>query len=332
MNSPLSNIPYSSEASFPLKIPQISSIPSSIIRSIDSIAEKASLSSRITNTFTASVVAAAFQICRAPADLAYIVAKPLDDLIHTGITLAQYKEKKATWSDVVKSFQNLKASSKNVARIALGVAIISGNTFAILWTGSQVSYYNQVMKEAARLSTDAALHAWSTALFKSTCFDILNIFSFYTFIPSSLSSIRLITEGFSSPMHSSYYKSFITQLQIREQIPGVLTKLKRVNIPEAELPANLDECPICYEPLKNNVCQADDNHYFHLPCIVPWLLHHSTCPCCRTSLPVQNSSTSASNSTSSSDSFYHTPTFPNLNNSASPLSNLRSRARLRLRI
>lgn len=42
------------------------------------------------------------------------------------------------------------------------------------------------------------------------------------------------------------------------------------------------ECPICYEPIKNDIKTLCCQHVFHVTCVNKWLDRHTTCPMCRT--------------------------------------------------
>ena len=44
------------------------------------------------------------------------------------------------------------------------------------------------------------------------------------------------------------------------------------------------DCPICSEPLRNNVRRMPCQHDYHLECLTPWLAIHNTCPVCRSSI------------------------------------------------
>lgn len=47
------------------------------------------------------------------------------------------------------------------------------------------------------------------------------------------------------------------------------------------------ECVICKEEMKvgKEVCELPCQHLFHWSCVLPWLKHNDTCPCCRHRLP-----------------------------------------------
>ena len=45
-------------------------------------------------------------------------------------------------------------------------------------------------------------------------------------------------------------------------------------------------CPICYEPLIDNIKTLICNHIFHDKCIKEWLQYKETCPYCRVSIPI----------------------------------------------
>ncbi|XP_023289349.1 E3 ubiquitin-protein ligase RNF126-B isoform X7 [Orussus abietinus] len=51
------------------------------------------------------------------------------------------------------------------------------------------------------------------------------------------------------------------------------------------------QCSVCWEDfqLSEPVRQLPCQHFYHAPCIVPWLELHGTCPICRQSLGDQNS-------------------------------------------
>ena len=44
-------------------------------------------------------------------------------------------------------------------------------------------------------------------------------------------------------------------------------------------------CNICMEPIVNDIFTTSCKHNFHNnKCMVPWMLTHNTCPCCRREL------------------------------------------------
>lgn len=43
-------------------------------------------------------------------------------------------------------------------------------------------------------------------------------------------------------------------------------------------------CNICMEPIANDIFTTSCKHNFHNKCMVPWMLTHNTCPCCRREL------------------------------------------------
>ena len=52
---------------------------------------------------------------------------------------------------------------------------------------------------------------------------------------------------------------------------------------------NITDCPICFESFnycKNSACLSC-THKFHIGCITNWLLDHSTCPCCRSTVDLK---------------------------------------------
>lgn len=43
----------------------------------------------------------------------------------------------------------------------------------------------------------------------------------------------------------------------------------------------LNECVICFLPIKNNFAVLDCNHYYHCDCISEWIKINKSCPVCR---------------------------------------------------
>ncbi|XP_046737442.1 E3 ubiquitin-protein ligase Iruka isoform X2 [Diprion similis] len=68
-----------------------------------------------------------------------------------------------------------------------------------------------------------------------------------------------------------------------DQIPSTLVSQEQV---DGKL-----QCSVCWEDfrLAEPVRQLPCQHFYHAPCIVPWLELHGTCPICRQSLGDQNS-------------------------------------------
>lgn len=65
-------------------------------------------------------------------------------------------------------------------------------------------------------------------------------------------------------------------------------KIKEIpvaHITKAQIDANL-QCSVCWEPftLDEEVRRLPCDHYYHTPCIEPWLALHGTCPICRQAL------------------------------------------------
>lgn len=46
-----------------------------------------------------------------------------------------------------------------------------------------------------------------------------------------------------------------------------------------------DECPVCHEPLINDLFTTQCEHTFHLGCLKPWVQKHLNCPICRAIVP-----------------------------------------------
>ena len=49
---------------------------------------------------------------------------------------------------------------------------------------------------------------------------------------------------------------------------------------------NIDLCPICHDKIsitnKDNSCQTQCSHRFHLSCFALWIKNNNNCPYCRT--------------------------------------------------
>lgn len=43
----------------------------------------------------------------------------------------------------------------------------------------------------------------------------------------------------------------------------------------------VDQCPICYDDLKDNVITTPCNHKYHLDCVYNWIKDNPSCPYCR---------------------------------------------------
>ena len=79
--------------------------------------------------------------------------------------------------------------------------------------------------------------------------------------------------------------SFGVKKKPNERPPSATASLAPVRVP-APVPAqNIDDCPICLNPLPDNppITQLNCGHQFHKDCICDWFMNRNkrTCPMCR---------------------------------------------------
>ncbi|CAK8694570.1 unnamed protein product [Clavelina lepadiformis] len=120
----------------------------------------------------------------------------------------------------------------------------------------------------------------------------------------------------------------ISQLlgQLENAGPPPASKQAIENLPTQEITQkDVDvkkECSVCMDPFKlsDTVKKLPCEHFFHIPCIDPWLELHNTCPICRKyvdeeSCSGQSSSSSSNGAGSSNNSFSFFSTGPDVNRS-----------------
>ncbi|KAA0202527.1 hypothetical protein HAZT_HAZT009879 [Hyalella azteca] len=78
--------------------------------------------------------------------------------------------------------------------------------------------------------------------------------------------------------------------QLENNGPAPLTADQIAAIPSTQVTQeqcqNKMQCSVCMEDfvLSESVKKLRCDHFFHEPCITPWLKMHATCPVCRTAL------------------------------------------------
>lgn len=81
--------------------------------------------------------------------------------------------------------------------------------------------------------------------------------------------------------------------KITEQLtPAIEAQSKAKVAKEIAIIQGQSSCAICLEQLEESGARTALScaHVFHTGCVQPWITTHSTCPICRTKLPVQNNS------------------------------------------
>jgi hypothetical protein len=154
----------------------------------------------------------------------------------------------------------------------------------ILMTGSTQNVYKITLNENNSLSCncpDNETHAKKlNVLCKHICFIYLKIckstdLNFFTekkLTNEDIQKLKNRTELLtSSETAKKYYEKYLTNMTHQA-----------LNFNEAKRDIELEECPICFDELKNEVkfCPQCSNPV-HEKCIIKWLLSHDTCVYCR---------------------------------------------------
>ena len=88
-------------------------------------------------------------------------------------------------------------------------------------------------------------------------------------------------------INKSYHKIFRMLLNIISiiKVISILSNIITRNKGIVGLTIKDDECPICYEIIKNaNFVVTKCNHKFCMPCLLKVFQQNNTCPCCRSEL------------------------------------------------